>query len=335
MDRMKLLVTGGTGYIGSHTCVELLNAGYEIHIMDNLSNSKSEVCDRIAQICGKEVGFSKLDLLDQQGMDALFTEHSFAAVIHFAGLKAVGESCAEPLMYYQNNISGTLNLLSMMQKHGIKNIIFSSSATVYGDSDQVPYSESSALKAINPYGNTKLVIEQILCDYCNADPAFTAVCLRYFNPVGAHPSALLGEDPNGLPNNLMPHILMAASGKKALTIFGDDYPTPDGTCIRDYIHVVDLAKGHLAALKAHFNSGGASQYNLGTGQGSSVFEIVKTFAEVNNVKIECTIGERRAGDAPTSFAKVTKAKNLLNWEAVHSLSDMCIDSWRWYEKSGS
>jgi len=326
---MKILVSGGTGYIGSHTCVELLQNGHEVVIFDNLYNSKEEVVDRIRKITGKDVTFYKADMLEPDSMRKVFEEHTFDCVIHFAGLKAVGESVAKPLMYYENNIAGTLNLCKLMNEFGCKRIIFSSSATVYGNPKTVPITEDFPLSTTNPYGSTKLMLEQILTDLTVADPAWSVVLLRYFNPIGAHESGLLGEVPNGIPNNLMPYIMQVAVGKlPELGVFGNDYDTHDGTGVRDYIHVVDLAKGHVCAVDKVMNTEGTNVYNLGTGTGYSVLDIVHAFEEANGVKIPYQIKARRPGDVPVCYANPKKAKEELGWEAKFDLTRMCRDSWR-------
>lgn len=327
---MKVFVTGGLGYIGSHTCVELLTAGYEIVIADNLCNSRADVLDRIEKISGKRPAFYQIDVQDREALERVFCEHRFDAVIHFAGLKAVGESCQIPLKYYRNNLDSTLSLLETMQAHGCKRIVFSSSATVYGPENPVPYEESMpAHLATNPYGWTKSMIEQILQDLAAADPEFSAVLLRYFNPIGAHESGLLGDDPNGIPNNLMPYVARVAAGQlEKLTVFGDDYDTPDGTCLRDYIHVVDLAKGHLCALEYCKDHTGAEAVNLGTGNGVSVLELVSAFKTANGVDVPFVIGERREGDLACCFANADKAARLLGWKAEKTIEQMCRDSWK-------
>lgn len=326
---MKILVTGGTGYIGSHTCVELLQKGYEVVVFDNLFNSKIEVVDKIESITGKKIKFYKADMLDKESMRPVFEENKLDAVIHFAGLKAVGESVAKPLWYYQNNITGTLNLCELMNEYGCKRIIFSSSATVYGSPETVPIKEDFPLSTTNPYGSTKLMLERILSDFCVPDKDWSVVLLRYFNPIGAHESGLLGESPNGIPNNLMPYIMQVAVGKlPELGVFGNDYDTPDGTGVRDYIHVVDLAKGHVNAVEKVTSTQGVNIYNLGTGKGHSVLDIVKAFEEANGVKIPYSIKPRRAGDIAICYADATKAKEELGWEAHYDLTRMCQDSWR-------
>lgn len=326
---MKILVTGGTGYIGSHTCVELLQKGYEVVVFDNLYNSKIDVVDKIEKITGKKITFYKADMLDKESMRPVFAEHTFDAVIHFAGLKAVGESVEKPLLYYKNNIAGTLNLCEMMNEYGCKKIIFSSSATVYGSPETVPITEDFPLSTTNPYGSTKLMLEGILSDLCVPDKEWSVVLLRYFNPIGAHESGLLGESPNGIPNNLMPYIMQVAVGKlPELGVFGNDYDTPDGTGVRDYIHVVDLAKGHVNAVEKVTSANGVNIYNLGTGNGYSVLDIVKAFEAANGVTIPYSIKPRRAGDIATCYANPQKARDELGWEAKYDLQRMCEDSWR-------
>ena len=330
---MAILVTGGAGYIGSHTCIELLNAGEEIVVMDNFYNSKPRAVELIKEISGKDFKFYEADMCDEAAMEKIFAENDIEAVIHFAGYKAVGESVREPLMYFKNNLGGTFVLLEAMKKHGCKKLIFSSSATVYGIPETVPVNETFPLSAINPYGRTKLMIEDMCRDLCNSDSEWSIALLRYFNPIGAHASGKIGEDPNGIPNNLMPIIINVCTGKQAeLKVFGNDYPTPDGTCIRDYIHVVDLARGHLAAIKSVREKTGAIPYNLGTGNGYSVLEIIETFERVNDIKIPYSIAERRAGDAAECYSVPEKAKNELGWVATHTLEEMCRDAWN-YVKS--
>ena len=326
---MTILVTGGTGYIGSHTCVELLQKGYEVVVFDNLFNSKRDVVDKIEKITGTKIKFYKADMLDKESMRPVFEENTFDAVIHFAGLKAVGESVEKPLWYYQNNIAGTLNLCELMNEYNCKKIIFSSSATVYGSPKTVPITEDFPLSTTNPYGSTKLMLERILSDFCVPDKDWSVILLRYFNPIGAHESGLLGESPNGIPNNLMPYIMQVAVGKlPELGVFGNDYDTPDGTGVRDYIHVVDLAKGHVNAVEKVTSDSGVNIYNLGTGNGYSVLDIVKAFEEANGVKIPYSIKPRRAGDIATCYANPKKAKEELGWEAQYDLKKMCQDSWR-------
>ena len=330
---MAILVTGGTGYIGSHTSIELLKSGEEIIIVDNLSNSKIEMCDKIKKISGKDFKFYKVDLLDKENLEKVFQENEITEVIHFAGLKAVGESCAKPIEYYHNNITGTLILVDLMRKYNCKKIVFSSSATVYGDPATVPIKEDFPLSTTNPYGSTKLMIENILTDLYKSDNEWSIILLRYFNPIGAHESGEIGEDPNGIPNNLMPYINYVASNKlDHLNVFGNDYNTPDGTGVRDYIHVVDLALGHLKALQKARKISGIEAYNLGTGKGYSVLEIVKAFEDANGIKINYQITERRPGDIAVCYADPTKAKIELNWEATRDLKQMCEDSWRYTKK---
>lgn len=331
---MSILVTGGLGYIGSHICVELLKKGEKIIVVDNLYNSKIEVKDKIQKITGEEFNFYKVDLLDKVSLEEVFAENVIESVIHLAGFKAVGESVAKPLLYYNNNIVGTLNLIEVMQKHNVKKLVFSSSATVYGNPARVPITEDMPLSTTNPYGSTKLMLEQILKDVCIADKEFKVVILRYFNPVGAHESGLIGENPNGIPNNLMPYICKVATGKlQQLNIFGCDYDTHDGTGVRDYIHIVDLAKGHIKAIeRLERNDTGAFVYNLGTGMGYSVLDIVKAFENVNKIAIKYEITQRRPGDIATCFADATKALVELNWKAEKTLEDMVKDAWN-YEKN--
>ncbi len=331
---MKILVTGGTGYIGSHTCVELLQKGHEVVVFDNLCNSKRDVLDKVREITGKEVIFYKADMREKESMRPVFEEHTLDAVIHFAGLKAVGESVAKPLLYYQNNITGTLNLCQLMNEYQCRRIIFSSSATVYGSPETVPIREDFPLSTTNPYGSTKWMQEGILSDLCVADREWSVVLLRYFNPIGAHGSGLLGESPNGIPNNLMPYIMQVALGKlPELGVFGDDYDTPDGTGVRDYIHVVDLARGHVNAIEKAVSSSGVHIYNLGTGRGYSVLEIVRAFEEVSGLTVPYSIQPRRAGDIAASYADPRKAKEELGWEAEYDLTRMCRDSWRFAKKN--
>ena len=328
---MAILVTGGAGYIGSHTCIELINAGYDVVVLDNLSNSSEKSLERVTQITGKKVPFYKVDILDREGMNEVFEKESIDSVIHFAGLKAVGESVAKPLEYYHNNITGTLLLCDVMCSHNVKNIIFSSSATVYGDPAFIPITEDCPKgKITNPYGQTKSMLEQILTDLHVADPEWNVVLLRYFNPIGAHESGMIGEDPKGIPNNLLPYIAQVAVGKLAcLGVFGDDYDTPDGTGVRDYIHVVDLAKGHVKALKKIEDKSGVSIYNLGTGKGYSVLQVVKAFEKACGKTIPYAIKPRRPGDIATCYADASKAKAELGWEAEYDIERMCADSWRW------
>lgn len=327
---MSILVTGGAGYIGSHTCVELLDAGYDIVVVDNFSNSKPEALRRVKEITGKDFKVYAVDLVDREALDKVFSENDIEAVIHFAGFKAVGESVAIPLKYYYNNITGTIILCEVMQKYGVKKIVFSSSATVYGKPKSVPIREDFPLCPTNPYGRTKYMIEEILKDVYVADNEWSIILLRYFNPIGAHESGRIGEDPNGIPNNLMPYITQVAVGKREkLYVFGNDYDTHDGTGVRDYIHVVDLAKGHIKALEKAMKGSGVDVYNLGTGTGYSVLDVVKTFERVNGVKIPYVITHRRPGDVDKCFADPTKAHKELGWKAEKNLEDMCRDSWNW------
>ncbi|MFC4322525.1 UDP-glucose 4-epimerase GalE [Litchfieldia salsa] len=327
---MSILVTGGAGFIGSHTCVELLNAGYEIVVLDNFLNSSPESLRRVEGLTGKKVKVYEVDLLDKDKVDLVFEENQIEAVIHFAGLKAVGESVELPIYYYHNNITGTLILLEVMKKHNVKHIVFSSSATVYGTHATVPLVEDAPLGATNPYGSTKLMIEQILRDVYQSDKSWSIALLRYFNPIGAHSSGEIGEDPKGIPNNLMPYITQVAAGKREkLSVFGNDYPTEDGTGVRDYIHVVDLAVGHLKALEKIKSSTGVEAYNLGTGVGYSVLDLVNAFEEATGVKIPFQITDRRAGDIATCYASPNKAKEELGWSAEKGIYDMCKDSWKW------
>ena len=326
---MKVLVTGGTGFIGSHTCVELLESNYEIVIVDNLINSKPEMIQNIEKITDKKIKFYKNDLRDKESIEKIFANEKIDAVIHFAGLKAVGESVENPLSYFDNNLISTIYLLEIMETYGVKKFIFSSSATVYGTSDVVPLTEESPLGVLNPYGRTKLMIEEILNDYSFANKDMKITILRYFNPVGAHKSGIIGEDPNGIPNNLMPIITNVAAGKiSEVKIFGNDYPTEDGTGVRDYIHVCDLAKGHIAALE-HLKPG-VEVYNLGTGNGYSVLDMIKTFEKVNNVKVNYSYDKRRVGDIAVCYADPSKAKKELMWEAKLGIEDMCMDAWNYF-----
>ena len=331
---MAILVTGGAGYIGSHTCVELLESGYEIVIVDNFSNSKPEALNRIKKITGKDFKFYEADILDKAALETIFNENNIDAVIHFAGLKAVGESVSVPLRYYHNNITGTLVLCDVMQSHGVKKMVFSSSATVYGDPASVPIKETFPLHTTNPYGSTKMMIEDILRDLYVSDNEWSIALLRYFNPIGAHKSGLIGEDPNGIPNNLMPYIAQVAAGKlPCLSVFGNDYNTPDGTGVRDYIHVVDLAQGHLKALTKVLKDTGAEAYNLGTGNGYSVLDVVDAFEKENGVKVNLKITARRPGDIAECYADPTKAKNELGWEAKFGINEMCRDAWNFMVKN--
>ena len=334
---MKVLLTGGAGYIGSHTCVELINAGHTPVIADNFDNSCPEAVNRIEEITGVKVPVYELDVADFDAVDKMFCENDFDAVIHFAGLKAVGESCAIPIRYYRNNIDTTLTLLEVMKKHGVNNFVFSSSATVYGVPETVPLVEGMPTGCTNPYGWTKLMNEQILTDASSADENLSVVLLRYFNPIGAHESGCIGEDPNGIPNNLMPYITQVAAGKlERLGVFGDDYPTPDGTGVRDYIHVVDLAKAHVKAIDYATAHKGTEIFNIGTGKGYSVLDIVKAFMRVNNLDIPYDIKPRRAGDIAECYSNPEKANNVLGWKAEKTLDDMCRDSWNWqsHNKNG-
>lgn len=332
---MSVLVTGGAGYIGSHTVVELLNRGEKIIIVDNFSNSKPEMLDKIRKITNKDFKFYEVDLLDRENLDKVFVENpDIESVIHFAGLKAVGESVAKPIEYYHNNITGTLILLDVMKKYNCKKIVFSSSATVYGDPATVPIKEDFPLSTTNPYGSTKLMIEQILRDVYISDNDWSIILLRYFNPIGAHESGLIGENPNGIPNNLLPYINQVACGKlECLSVFGNDYDTVDGTGVRDYIHVVDLAKGHLKALDKARNFNGVEAYNLGTGTGYSVLQIVKAFEDATGVEVKYKIVERRPGDIATCYADSTKAKNELGWTAEKGIEEMCKDAWRFTQNN--
>ena len=330
---MAILVTGGAGYIGSHICVELLNEGKEIIVVDNFSNSKPEALDKIKEITGKDFKFYELDMTDKKALDRVFFKNHIDAVIHLAGLKAVGESVEKPIEYYYNNLVANMNLLELMKTYRCKKIVFSSSATVYGTPETVPIPETAPRSTTNPYGATKLMMEDILIDVSKADESFRIVLLRYFNPIGAHESGLIGENPEGIPNNLMPYINLVATGKlEKLNVFGNDYPTKDGTGVRDFIHVVDLAKGHLKALEKIENESGLFIYNLGTGTGYSVLDLVQTFERVNNVKVDYQIVERRPGDIAECYADPTKAKNELGWKATKTLEDMCKDSWSFIQK---
>lgn len=328
---MNILVTGGAGYIGSHTCVELLNAGYDVVVVDNLYNSSAKALERVQQITGKALKFYENDILDAEAMNRIFEENQIDAVIHFAGLKAVGESVAKPIEYYHNNITGTLILVDAMRKHGVKNIIFSSSATVYGDPAEIPITEQCPKgQPTNPYGWTKSMLEQVLTDLHTSDPEWNVVLLRYFNPIGAHKSGLIGEDPKGIPNNLLPYVAQVAIGKlECLGVFGDDYDTPDGTGVRDYIHVVDLALGHVKAIEKLADNDGVSIYNLGTGNGYSVLQVVHAFEKACGHPINYAIKPRRPGDIAMCYCDPAKAKAELGWEAQYGIEDMCADSWRW------
>ena len=330
---MKVLVTGGLGYIGSHTVVELLEDNYEVVVVDNLSNSSIDVIDKIKTITGKDFVFYEENVCNEKKLDKIFAKEKVDSVIHFAGYKAVGESCEKPLMYYENNLMSTISLVKCMQKHGVKKIVFSSSATVYGSPEKLPIEEGFPLSTTNPYGTTKLFIEHILTDVCNADSTFSAIMLRYFNPIGSHKSGLIGENPKGIPNNLMPYIVRVADKQlKELSVFGNDYDTHDGTGVRDYIHVVDLAKGHLKALEKAANSTGALFYNLGTGTGYSVLDLVETFKKVNNIDVPYKIVGRRPGDIAACYADPTLAYKELGWKAELGIEDMCRDSYNFILK---
>ena len=329
-----ILVTGGAGYIGSHTLIELINNNFEVVVIDNLANSIRESLRRVEQITGHEIPFIEADVRDQSALDDIFTTYDIDSVIHFAGLKAVGESVAKPLEYYDNNLVSALALLEAMRKHSVKQLVFSSSATVYGSPSELPLRETSTVGVglTNPYGKTKYMIEQIIQDYCAADPAFEATILRYFNPIGAHQSGQIGEDPNGIPNNLLPYVAQVAVGKlQSVGVFGDDYDTPDGTGVRDYIHVVDLARGHVAALQ-HMKAG-ANVYNLGTGSGTSVLEIIKAFSKACGRNLPYDIKPRRAGDIAACYADCSKAERELGWRAELSIEQACADSWRWQSQN--
>ena len=331
---MAILITGGAGYIGSHTMVEFLEAGRELVVVDNFLNSKPEALERVRKITGKDFKFYQVDLLDYDALDKVFEENDIDSCIHFAGLKAVGESCAKPLYYYHNNITGTLNLCNIMQKHGAKRIVFSSSATVYGNPASVPITEDFPLSTTNPYGETKLMIERILSDLYKADNEWSVSILRYFNPIGAHKSGLIGEDPQGIPNNLLPYITQVASGRReCLSVFGNDYNTPDGTGVRDYIHVVDLAKAHLKAIERAETVTGVEHFNVGTGVGYSVLDIVKAYESATGIKINYKIAPRRPGDIDECYANPTKAYTVLGWRAENNIEDMCRDSYNWQLKN--
>ena len=332
---MRILVTGGAGYIGTHTLVALHQAGHEAVVLDNLSNSSATALDRVALITGTKPEFVQADIRDREALEELFSRESFDACIHFAGLKAVGESVAKPWEYYENNIGGTLTLVDVMRRHGVKNIIFSSSATVYGDPEVIPITEDCPKgQCTNPYGWTKSMLEQILTDIQKADPEWNVVLLRYFNPIGAHESGLIGEDPKGVPNNLMPYITQVAVGKrKKLSVFGNDYNTHDGTGVRDYIHVMDLAKGHVSALKKIRENVGLAVYNLGTGVGYSVLDVIHAFEKANGIRIPYEIGERRPGDVDANYSDPSKAWKELGWKTEKTLEDMCRDSWNWQKKN--
>lgn len=332
---MSILLTGGAGYIGSHTCVEMLNAGYDIVVVDNYSNSSPEALKRVKELTGKDFPIYEADVCDSEAMNALFDREKIEAVIHFAGYKAVGESVQKPLMYYRNNLDSTMTLLEVMRAHDVKRLVFSSSATVYGMQEKMPLTEDMPIGGcLNPYGWTKCMIEQILFDVAKAEPDWTMVLLRYFNPVGAHESGRIGENPNGIPNNLMPRITQAVIGKiPPIQVMGTDYPTPDGTRLRDYIHVVDLAKGHVCAIRYALEHTGAEAVNLGVGRGCSVREIIRAFEEATGEKVPCSDGPRRPGDAPVSYADASKALRLFGWKAEKSIVDMCRDSWRWQKQN--
>ncbi|ASK63724.1 UDP-glucose 4-epimerase GalE [Virgibacillus phasianinus] len=331
---MMILVTGGAGYIGSHTCVELLNAGHEIVVLDNFSNSHPEALRRVSEITGKQFTIYHADLLNKEKLNEVFAKNKFDAVIHLAGLKAVGESVTVPLRYYENNITGTIYLVAMMKKYQVRRLVFSSSATVYGMTNKMPITEDTPLSAVNPYGRTKQMIETLLHDVYQADKTWNIALLRYFNPVGAHESGLIGENPNGIPNNLMPYISQVAIGKlKKLTVFGNDYPTKDGTGLRDYLHVVDLAKGHVKALEKDEN--GIDAYNLGTGTGYSVLEMIAAFEKASGQNIPFTVSNRRAGDAAVCYANPVKAGIVLGWQASRGIVEMCEDTWRWQRNNPS
>ena len=330
MMNKTILVTGGSGYIGSHTVLLLLEDGYDVVVLDNLSNSSEESLNRVEQLTGRRVSFYPFDIKDKEGLDCIFSKHQIDGVIHFAGLKSVKASVDDPLSYYDNNISGTISLLEVMRNHNVKTMVFSSSATVYGDKAPIPYQETAHTNAVNPYGRTKLCVEHLLRDMHASDPYWSISLLRYFNPVGAHPSGLIGEDPLGIPDNLMPYITQVAVGKrKQLNVFGGDYSTKDGTCIRDYIHVMDLAAGHLKALRKLFRGPTLDTYNLGSGLGTSVLELLKTFEDAANVKIPYRVVERREGDLQTFYADSTKAQDELSWTTEKGLMDMCRDAWNW------
>ncbi len=331
---MAVLVSGGAGFIGSHTCVELLNSGEEVVVFDNLSNSKRSVIDRIEEITGKKVKFYQADMLDKEALRNIFKENDIESVIHFAGLKAVGESVCYPMKYFENNIYGTINLCQVMEEFGCKRMVFSSSATVYGMRNQSPLSEEMPLSVTNPYGRTKLVIEDMMRDLCFADKEWSVMLLRYFNPIGAHKSGLIGEDPNGIPNNLLPNVVNAAIGKTdKLKVFGNDYDTPDGSCVRDYIHVVDLAVGHISALKKVREMKGADAVNLGTGRGYSVYEIINAFEKESGVKVPYETVGRRSGDVAECYSDPSKAARELGWKAEFGISEMCRDLWNYVTKT--
>lgn len=332
MNGSRILVTGGTGYIGSHTAVELMAAGHDVVLLDNLCNSRPSVVDRIERIAGHRPEFHKLDIRDRAGLDRLFSQRPFQAVMHFAGLKAVGESCQEPLRYYENNVGGSTVLLQAMQAAGIRSMVFSSSATVYGEAETVPITEDFPLSATNPYGQSKLIVEQMLRDVHASDASWRIALLRYFNPAGAHGSGLIGEDPQGVPNNLIPYIAQVAAGiRPHLSVFGGDYATPDGTGVRDYIHIVDLAQGHLEALRALLSREGLLTLNLGTGRGYSVIEMIEAFAKASGRKVPYRIESRRPGDIAKCYADPSRANQVLGWKATRGIQEMCADAWRWQE----
>ena len=332
---MSILITGGCGYIGSHTCIELLSSGHDIVVLDNFYNSDIEALNRVKELSGKDFPFYECDIRDAEGLRRIFKENDIDVVIHFAGLKAVGESVEKPLEYFDNNVNGTLVLCSVMREFGCKRMVFSSSATVYGMNNPSPLNETMEVGAVtNPYGRTKFMIECILQDLCVSDPEWSVVLLRYFNPIGAHKSGRIGEDPSGIPNNLMPYVTQVAVGKREkLSVFGNDYDTPDGTGVRDYIHVVDLARGHVCAVNYALKTTGIEAVNLGTGTGYSVLDLVKTFEKVNNVPVPYAIVDRRPGDIGTCYSNPAKAKVLLGWEAEFGLEDMCRDAWRWQSQN--
>jgi len=331
---MSILVTGGAGYIGSHTCISLMKAGYDVVVLDNFSNSNPESLKRVIDITGKQFPVHHVDLLDRPSVETVFASADIEAVVHFAGLKAVGESVAQPLRYYHNNITSTLVLCETMQKFGVKRLVFSSSATVYGMQTQMPLTEDMPLSAINPYGRTKMMLEMILADLVAANPDWSISLLRYFNPVGAHESGSIGEEPNGIPNNLFPYITQVATGRlRQLTIHGNDYPTPDGTGIRDYIHVMDLAEGHVKAPHYMLSTTGLEAFNLGTGEGYSVLDVIAAFEQATGVNVPHQFGPRRPGDTAVSYADATKATQVLGWRAKHTLVEMCADAWRWQSQN--
>lgn len=329
-----VMLTGGAGFIGSHTCVVLLEAGWRVVVVDDLSNSSEESLTRVRALTPGDLHFHRLDLRDTEALDAVVSRYELDAVVHFAGLKAVGESVAEPLRYWDVNVGGTLSLLEVLDRHDVRGVVFSSSATVYGDPEVVPLTEMAHLSTTNPYGRTKLVIEQLLLDVAESDPRWHMVSLRYFNPVGAHESGRIGEDPRGVPNNLMPYVMQVAVGRRSeLVVFGDDYPTPDGTCVRDYIHVVDLAEGHLAALERLSGLSGFRAVNLGTGSGSSVLEVVDAASAAVGRELPYRVGPRRSGDAAVTYADPTLAHSLLGWRATRGLAEMCVDAWHWQSQN--